>query len=240
MNLTELAGDKIERLINLGFDFGKTQIENDSLKWFEFYEQLKMYKTKNGNCKVPTKNYIIENLNLSQWVKAQRKLRVDNRLSSERYNLLERLGFIWDVREIIWESGFDQLKAYAEKHGDCLVSRDKKDKLYNGFALSTWVRIQRNNRKSGKISEERIRRLDAIGFVWDQYAYMWDEGCKHYESFISQKNRRQLRNGTVFNGFKLGQWAGTQRRIFKEGKMSPDRERRLSQLGFIWSYNKND
>ena len=60
-----------------------------------------------------------------------------------------------------WEFWFGLLERFTEREGHCLVP-DKHPE--DDFVLGTWVGTQRS--KKDKLSEERINRLDALGFVW--------------------------------------------------------------------------
>mmetsp|Transcript_19996 Transcript_19996/g.41045 ORF Transcript_19996/g.41045 Transcript_19996/m.41045 type:complete len:554 (+) Transcript_19996:74-1735(+) len=68
----------------------------------------------------------------------------------------------------LWNERYDELKAYKEKFGDCLVP----ERYEKNHRLGTWVRTQRKHYKlmrNGKISSmksERIERLNSIGFAW--------------------------------------------------------------------------
>mmetsp|Transcript_8780 Transcript_8780/g.17938 ORF Transcript_8780/g.17938 Transcript_8780/m.17938 type:complete len:202 (-) Transcript_8780:2429-3034(-) len=69
---------------------------------------------------------------------------------------------------IAWNANFEKLLRYSDIHGDCIVpltwAGDPK--------LARWVGTQRRNYrllKEGKksaMTEERIRLLESIGFVW--------------------------------------------------------------------------
>ena len=75
---------------------------------------------------------------------------------------LDQLGFVWSRQEHAWETHFQELKAFKKRHGHCNVSsRSKTDAL-----LGNWVYSQHRLRKLGKLSEERIRRLEALGIQW--------------------------------------------------------------------------
>ncbi|MCK5876391.1 MAG: helicase associated domain-containing protein, partial [Candidatus Marithrix sp.] len=52
---------------------------------------------------------------------------------------------------------------YKDKYGDCKVP----NRYYENKQLGNWVSRQRRAKKERKLSEERIQRLDAIGFVWN-------------------------------------------------------------------------
>ncbi len=63
-----------------------------------------------------------------------------------------------------WEIRFDEFVAYKEEYGDCIVSFSKNPKL------ASWIKNQRAHFRQEKLSQERIDRLNAIGFVW----VVWD------------------------------------------------------------------
>ena len=51
------------------------------------------------------------------------------------------------------------LVEYQREHGHYRVPQSH-------VSLGRWVSTVRGYRKQGKLSEERIRRLDALGFTW--------------------------------------------------------------------------
>jgi hypothetical protein len=84
-------------------------------------------------------------------------------LLEERRRRLDELGFVWDPFTSDWEEGFAYLNRYKEREGHCRVPRDYKE---GDYSLNNWVRGQRRNK--AKLSEERRRRLDKIGFIWKE------------------------------------------------------------------------
>ncbi len=57
---------------------------------------------------------------------------------------------------------FEALKEYKKDHRDCNVpSNWPKDKQ-----LANWIRRQRYNYLNRKLSNDRIKCLESIGFVW--------------------------------------------------------------------------
>ena len=62
-----------------------------------------------------------------------------------------------------WSEMLGRLVTYRYQHGNCWVpGRYPADPQ-----LGNWVNTQRAFRKSGRLSEERIRRLTDIGFEWN-------------------------------------------------------------------------
>jgi Helicase associated domain. len=92
-----MTQDRVELLNREGFVW-----DSHEVVWRERYEQLLRYKEKHGHCRVPS--YCKENPQLATWVKCQRrqyKLFWEGKrssMSAERTQLLEDIGFVWEVR----------------------------------------------------------------------------------------------------------------------------------------------
>jgi Helicase associated domain len=106
------------------------------------------------------------------------------RLTEDRKFRLDQLGFVWSLRskrvDDHWDEMFRRLCDYKEEHGDCLVPSRFED----NFKLGKWVETQRyeytkllrassdqvpeDAKKSNnpRLTEERRRRLEDIGFEW--------------------------------------------------------------------------
>ncbi|EJK65364.1 hypothetical protein THAOC_13780, partial [Thalassiosira oceanica] len=58
-----------------------------------------------------------------------------------------------------WEKRFNELTAYQAKHGDCKVPAKQGE-------MGTWVHNQRRLRKKGELNQDRVDKLNEIGFSW--------------------------------------------------------------------------
>lgn len=84
---------------------------------------------------------------------------------------LDNLGFVWNCYEAHWESMFELLQDFARKHKH---ASPKNTIEWKGKLLGQWVSLQRqlysrkmrNCTTNSAISEERIQRLESIGFRW--------------------------------------------------------------------------
>jgi Helicase associated domain len=107
-----------------------------------------------------------------------------NGLTSERKEKLDNLGFVWCVRmkqfDDHWDEMFRQLIQYREKHGDCLVP----SRCEENVRLGKWVETQRyeytkmkraeqtgemeaaKSTPSSRLTADRQRKLESIGFEW--------------------------------------------------------------------------
>lgn len=193
--------------------------------WDEHFGELIAFKAIHGHCDVP--NEWPENPTLGWWVGTQRQLDKAGRLSAERHQKLEALGFVWMHKQPTWDEQFAALAQYKAQHGDCNVPRDWPENP----SLSYWVGTQRSIREA--LPPEQRARLDALGFVWEVLTEQWDKGFSALQSFHQREGHcrvpRWHREGT----FPLGPWANTQR-AFKEVRLTPERRQRLDALGFVW------
>ena len=132
------------------------------------------------------------------------------------------------VKEQQWEEGLAQLRAYSNANNDTLVPQDFEAE--DGHRLGKWLSVQRT--KKDTMSPERRRRLDELGFVWDVRDQKWEEGFTHLQTYRkSNNNCRVPQRFKTEDGYRLGSWAQNQR----DGRnaLSPERRRRLDELGFV-------
>ena len=57
---------------------------------------------------------------------------------------------------------YDELVAYKAEHGHCNVPQ----RYENNQSLANWVVKQRTAFKNDNLSEERVGKLNEIGFAW--------------------------------------------------------------------------
>jgi len=224
--------DRIAKLDAIGFSWRVIG------SWDDSFNQLVAYKRDNGHCDVSTG----ENLKLARWVHYQRRLKREKRLSPEKIMRLDTLGFVWasgdgtlagaDGISAEWLARFDELVRYRQTHGDC----DVPAKWCENPQLAHWVSRQRQSRKSGTLHPERQRRLDEIGFDWraNSRRSRREEWSTRFEQLKAYKER--FGNCRVSAKWKenpqLGLWANSQKHLRKNGKLSPEKERLLREIGF--------
>lgn len=141
-------------------------------KWSLRYKELLEFHKEHGHAAVP--HTYPPNPQLARWVKRQRrqyKLRKDNRqstMTTERLDLLNSVGFIWDSHDVNWREKLDALQHFRREHGHCNVPSNYRDKK-----LATWVKCQRRQYKlywDGKpsaMTPDRIMELEKVGFEWE-------------------------------------------------------------------------
>ena len=181
---------RMAQLDEIGF-FQDSQVPDDCISaprgasvdektkiWDRNFAVLEEFHARNGHCYVSSDD-LPEYKVLYEWISLQRhrfrtiKKQVDqNRFVTdvdlERLEKLQSLGFIWNQNDHKFHRNLNRLKAYRTKFGHIRVpSRWEDPNLY------TFVRKQRElyrarESKGAKnsLSDERIRELDSIGFIW--------------------------------------------------------------------------
>ena len=146
-----------------------------------YYRELVKFHKKNGHCYVFRNG---DNSTLAGWVHCQRKQKKllddgkHSQLNPKRIELLEELGFDWrpsesggieklksPERNLEWDQMFEKLKEFKEKNGHAHPKK-KVPKIGNWVSSQRrlYARIQKGQKTS--LTEERIAKLESIGFEW--------------------------------------------------------------------------
>ena len=88
---------------------------------------------------------------------------------------LDQIGFDWDPRNSRWMSSYEELKAFKLLKGNTLVP-------HANCGLGSWVKRQqvqytlfKGDRSKSELTEERVRLLNDLGFVWSRRSNTWNE-----------------------------------------------------------------
>lgn len=221
-----------------------TKRRKDHEGWNMKLQELILYKEKHGDCLVPQLPGPYHRL--GEWVDRQRqqyRLLCEGRKSNmtkNRVEALERIGFVWNFYDQRWEAGYDALLQYKEKFGNCAVPNELEyEKLWNWVFKQKRLYSMRKRGESFIITDERIEKLNSIGFVWDLQEDLW---TMRYEELLDYK----ANNGDTIvprdypPNKQLGTWCDVQRhqmwlrRQGENSNMTEERIELLEKAEFIW------
>lgn len=212
-------------------------VEKTSDSWEYGYGALQAYFGEHGNCLVNFAYTLPSGFKLGSWVIAQRALRES--LCTDRFRRLEAIpGWVWNANDAAWENGFLELEKFVAIHGHSRVSMRKSEnstQTGSGYPLKTWVQNQRSFYRNGKISRDRVSRLEALpGWVWDTLSAKWEIGFSHLKEYVDEIGDAVVSQSFVAkSGFRLGQWVQQQRSTLES--LEPERKTRLEALkGWSW------
>jgi hypothetical protein len=232
-NANTLYSERIEKLNEVGFVWDPHEAQ-----WTKYFELLCQYKAEHGDTLVPIRYE--KNPSLGKWVDTQRSNHHANKLSPQRIEKLNEVGFVWDSLEAQWLECFEELKEYKRDHGDTLVPGNYP----SNPSLGMWVNTQRHEYRKfmakkkleeGKsllhnldeseiekirntstgMTEERIRLLEAEDFIWDYYKHAWEIKYEEMCEWISLNGHGAIRaSKKKYNS--LARWAQYQRQMYKK------------------------
>jgi hypothetical protein len=141
----------------------------------------------------------------------------------------------------MWEDNFHELTRYCQRTGNCLVPNCYKESP----TLARWVKRQRYQYtlmiegQTSAMTEERVKMLEEVGFVWDSQAASWEERLEELKVFRKTQRHCNVPTGYSEN-ISLGTWVKCQRRqytLLKDGRksyMTTQRIHDLESIGFEW------
>ena len=249
-----LPQDRIDRLEKMGFQW--KGIDHD-VEFEKRCRELVAFKEEFGHCNV-TKNYVAKP-SLGTWCShartaynnVQKGKKSDYNLSKERIDRLEEIGFQW--KAIDYDEGFEkrlfELKTFKEEFGHCNVPQRYVENTSLGEWCTTirgaYKKIQNGLTPGCNLSQERIHKLEEIGFQWNGLEFRHDKifqkNCRDLLTFKEEFGHCNVPEKYKANK-SLGPWCSTVRRAhtkMEKGKksdynLSKERIDRLEEIGFQW------
>jgi superfamily II DNA or RNA helicase len=199
--------------------------------WEEGFSRYQRFVEREGHANVQARHKE-DGYPLGTWVSKQRVEHTRGGLDTDRERRLRELGWTPEVWAAAWEEGYSHYQRFVEREGHARVLQSHKE---DGHSLGTWVNTQRNLYAKGNLDPDRERRLRELGWTTETTAAAaWEEGYRHYREFVEHEGHARV--PVVHeeeDGYRLGSWVAVQRRVSVNGKLDPERERRLRELGWI-------
>ncbi len=213
-------------------------IKNLESTWEMYYKALVLYKESHGNVMVPKAYVTEEGLNLGRWLIRQRGFYREGTLSKEKINYLQSVGVDFRLKnEIDFEEWVKCLKEYKDEYGDLYVPGDYV--MRDGKRLGLYVANMRNRYKNSTLNKDTIDKLDEIGFIWEVQATLWEENyLKAVEYYKANGNIDIHRRYRTKDGYRLGMWINTQRRVYQgkvPGILTDTQKTKLEAIGMKWT-----
>lgn len=210
--------------------------EADLDQRFEHWiDLLRQYQAEHGDLAVPSRYETPEGEKLGNWCCNIRGRYKRGRVSQERIDLLNEMGFVWESFGLYWEDGYDHAKAYFDEHGD--LGAPKRYECGDGFRLGLWLYTQRavrGGKVPGNLTKEKIELLDTLGMVWEGRS----NDC--FGQYLAAFRKYKETHGDVVipfhyvdaEGMQLGQWAARMNRQYFSGKLPEEKKAELLEAGF--------
>lgn len=233
-------------LKDMGFTFVKNKGRTRTGQWDTHFEELKRYKAKHGTIDIPDSDKT--NAVLAGWVQRQRRYQRDQTLKKDRYEKLKAFGFDFGgpaQARTTWESQYQAVVNFKEEHGHLKIPTNYEPNP----SLYFWVGTQRQSFKHGKLSEERIEKLTELGIDLEIQQSRERPKGKAGPAFLDQNEwdrcfaalvKYKDENGSCdppqrVEEDRLGSFAHYMRHYHKQGKLSEERIKKLTDIGFSFN-----
>jgi hypothetical protein len=218
------------------------------VSWDRMFNELLEFFKIHGHYDVPQRWKA--NPQLAAWVIAQRAAYRRETLSAEQVQQLTSLGFRWEPFANKWDEMYRALSKFHERFGHTRVAQKWKENP----RLAHWVAVQRRQKKLNRISEDRIAKLELLGFDWSPRATQPHSGrkaslaladriaaaAKDWETMFEALEQYKRTHGDCLvpqrwkEDSRLADWVSNQRMAHTRGRLPPDYRERLESIGFDW------
>ena len=223
-NGSGISQARIEKLNSIGMDW-RTLHER---QWDEGFELARAYFERHGSLETSAEMLP----KLSNWLTKQRQRQRENEMPYEQFAKLSEIGMIWEFEDT-WEQKFELAKKFYEINGNLDIPAAYVTD--DGTALGAWLRGVKNQYRGGKLSAERIEKLESIGIEWESVLVRnWANYYELAKQYYKEHGDLNVNAHYEINGVKLGTWISSQRESFKKGRLSDEQINKLNEIGMSW------
>ena len=204
--------------------------------WDTWYAEACAYFSSHGNLAVPRRYVTESGMQLGVWIQTQRAVfngKGRGNLTDEQVNAMSAIGMEWgSVLDSAWNETWKLAKEYYEVNGNLLVPDGLK---IGKIDLGKWIAYQRNRKKNGRLSAERVAKLNEIGVVWDTVNSRWEQRFVQAKRYFDENGNLDIPSSyRCEDGFLLGMWVANQRKAKMENKLTAVQIEKLTEIGMVW------
>jgi superfamily II DNA or RNA helicase len=219
------APELLQRLQEIGFEL----VPHDA-SYERGGKYFKEFVKKNGHALVPS-NYRIDGFHLGQWVVNVRARRVKGQLSEDRIQQLDKLGIVWSLQDVKWAELLAAFRSFKAREGHLAIPLKHRE---GDVHLGSRLNYLRAAKRTGALSAQQIRDLEALGIDWNPKDTLWETGLQALVAYKKRTGHCRVPYNHVENGFKLGSWRHNRIMLRRRGHLSADKIKALDRLGFVW------
>jgi len=173
-------------------------------------------------------------MNLGSWLEKQRQEKKKGKLDGGQEKQLQDIGVVWDILSERWKNNYRLLVKFQQREGHCNVPHRHKEDEMN---LGRWLGAQRQGKRKGKLDFGLEKQLEDIGVVWDVFSEQWEDNYRLLVRFQQQEGHCDVPQRHKEDEMNLGIWLDTQRKRRKKGTLDGSLQRRLEDIGVVWSFS---
>jgi Helicase associated domain len=200
--------------------------------------ETRALRKETGKANAKAMHVTPQGFNLGAWQCKFKRYFHRGRLNRSQIEQLKDLGFNFSIQSSsrdIFARGLKEFLAYKREHKTNLIPGRYISP--SGFRLGLWQHRIRYRYKLGRLSRESLRLLNSAGFRWrgdrSQYCFTRSlEATIRYKETFGKANAPS--SYITLEGFRLGEWQSKMRKFRSRHRLSRQRIKDLSRLGFVW------
>lgn len=142
-----------------------------------------------------------------------------------------------------WDTYYTAARQWYQEKGNLRIP--KSYVTSTGLTLGSWIQTQRrvySRAVTGGLTEEKVRKLNEIGMIWDARDQSWNKALAELQTYFNEHGNLDIKaRYETPDGFKLGRWVCNLRtKVRTKGldqALTPAQQQQLAELGMIWSRN---
>ncbi|MGW8431693.1 helicase associated domain-containing protein [Curtobacterium citreum] len=206
---------------------------------------LRLFAHEHGHTQVPSVTVTLTGVNLGSWVQSQRSMYRQRQLPTSKRAVLSdahiaaleavpHWTWVSDSATTRWETKFAGLEAVVASTGTARMA--KRDANADQEQIGKWVVMQRVQYRKGKLSAERIAKLEALpGWVWDASFVndTFDARVEELRAYVAEHGNCRRYSAT------LDRWASRRRTDYARGELTQAKIDVLNSIsGWEWHENR--
>ncbi|MDF6103932.1 helicase (plasmid) [Gordonia sp. JH63] len=138
-----------------------------------------------------------------------------------------------------FDAGIAHLHRYVAAHGSSLPPRDA---TIDGFRIGAWVDSRRTDYRLGRLTPERIRRIETEfpDWRWNVLDAAFADGIDYLRRYAATHGTSNPRQHDVIDDFPIGQWAANRRADYRTGRLPAGRVSLIDNEFQDWQWNPQD
>lgn len=142
-----------------------------------------------------------------------------------------------------WDTYYTAARQWYQEKGNLRIP--KSYVTSTGLTLGSWIQTQRrvySGAVTGGLTEEKVRKLNEIGMIWDARDQSWNNALAELQTYFNEHGNLDIKaRYETPDGFKLGRWVCNLRtKVRTKGldqALTSEQQQQLAELGMIWDRN---
>ena len=231
----ELSQERIDLLNKIGMEWEYLFELANAQAYDNGFEHLAEFIAGNDPNMIKSNTVSPDGYALGNWVMACRERYRKGELADEYIERFHQLNYPLDSDEK-WDYIYQEVKEYFEENDTMTLP----EKYYgrSGFSLSFWLGKQRRAYAKGELTEEQMRKMDAIGYPFKPKVSpiavanrkKWQEKYEVVKEYLLQHNGEKLDPEVEYKDIKIIEWIRQQRNFIQNGVFDDDRVKLFNAL----------